>query len=69
VDAGSATRKCNNTGESDDFMLTPREELAEQIATGRLQIQVGRIFHLDAIAEAHRCMEENEAGGKIVVLT
>jgi len=50
-------------------MLTPREELAEQIATGRLQIQVGRIFHLDAIAEAHRCMEENEAGGKIVVLT
>jgi hypothetical protein len=30
---------------------------------------VGRVFHLDQIAEAHRCMEDNTAGGKIVVLT
>ena len=39
-----------------------------QIAAGRLRVQVGRTFHLDQIAEAHRCMEENKAGGKIVVL-
>jgi NADPH:quinone reductase-like Zn-dependent oxidoreductase len=56
-------------GESEDFMLTPLEELAEQIVAGTLHVQVGRTFHLDEIAEAHRCMEENEAGGKIVVLT
>jgi Zinc-binding dehydrogenase len=30
---------------------------------------IGRTFHLDEIVEAHRCMEENKAGGKIVVLT
>ena len=29
----------------------------------------GRVFKLDDIVEAHRCMEENKAGGKIVVLT
>jgi NADPH:quinone reductase-like Zn-dependent oxidoreductase len=34
-----------------------------------LHVQVGRIFHLDEIAEAHRCMKENKAGGKIVLLT
>ena len=52
-----------------DFMLTPLEELVEQIDAGTLRVQVGRVFKLDDIVEAHRCMEENKAGGKIVVLT
>jgi NADPH:quinone reductase-like Zn-dependent oxidoreductase len=56
-------------GESEDFMRTPLEELVKQIVAGTLHIKVGRTFHLDEIAEAHRCMEENKAGGKIVVLT
>ncbi len=56
-------------GGPDDFMRTPLEELIEQIAAGTLRVNVGKVFHLDEIAEAHRCMEENEAGGKIVVLT
>jgi NADPH:quinone reductase-like Zn-dependent oxidoreductase len=50
-------------------MRMPLGELVEQIAAGTLRIQVGRTFHLDEIVEAHRCMEENKAGGKIVVLT
>ncbi len=56
-------------GESEDFMRTPLEDLVEQIAAGTLRVQIGKAFHLDEIAEAHRCMEENKAGGKIVVLT
>jgi NADPH:quinone reductase-like Zn-dependent oxidoreductase len=56
-------------GESEDFMRTPLEQLVQQIAAGTLHVQVGRTFHLDEIVEAHRCMEENKAGGKIVVLT
>ena len=56
-------------GGPEDFMLTPLEELAEQIATGTLRVRVGKVFKLDDIVEAHRCMEENKAGGKIVVLT
>ena len=56
-------------GESADFMRTPLSDLAEQIAAGTLRIQIGRVFHLDEIVEAHRVMEENKAGGKIVVLT
>ena len=56
-------------GESEDFMRTPLSDLAKQIADGSLRVQVGRVFKLDQIVEAHRCMEENQAGGKIVVLT
>jgi NADPH:quinone reductase-like Zn-dependent oxidoreductase len=52
-----------------DFMLTPLDELADQVASGTLHVQVGRVFNLNHIVEAHRCMEENRAGGKIVVLT
>ena len=56
-------------GGSEEFMLTPLDELTQQIAAGELHVQIGRVFQLDEIAEAHRCMEENRAGGKIVVLT
>jgi NADPH:quinone reductase-like Zn-dependent oxidoreductase len=56
-------------GESEDFMRTPLNDLAMQIKVGTLHIQVGKTFHVDDIVEAHRLMEENKAGGKIVVLT
>jgi NADPH:quinone reductase-like Zn-dependent oxidoreductase len=56
-------------GGAEDFMLTPLDKLAHEVAAGRLHVEVGRTFRLDEIVEAHRCMEENKAGGKIVVLT
>jgi NADPH:quinone reductase-like Zn-dependent oxidoreductase len=56
-------------GGVEDFMQTPLEALVERIAAGQLPIQIGKVFKLDEIVEAHRCMEENRAGGKIVVLT
>ncbi|KAH7351268.1 putative zinc-binding oxidoreductase [Rhexocercosporidium sp. MPI-PUGE-AT-0058] len=57
------------SGGPDEFMATPLEELAKQVKEGKLKIQVGKVFKLDEIVEAHRVMEENSAGGKIVVLT
>jgi NADPH:quinone reductase-like Zn-dependent oxidoreductase len=56
-------------GGSKDFMLTPLDELVEHVAAGTLRVQIGRVFKLDDIIAAHRWMEENRAGGKIVVLT
>lgn len=56
-------------GESQDFMRMPFQELLDQIASAELRVQIGKVFHLDQIVEAHRLMEENKAGGKIVVLT
>ncbi len=43
-------------GGPEDFMRTPLEELIEQIAAGTLHVNVGKVFQLDEIAEAHRCM-------------
>jgi NADPH:quinone reductase-like Zn-dependent oxidoreductase len=57
------------SGGPDDFMQTPLQDLVRQIETGALRVQVGRVFPLTEIAEAHRCMDANAAGGKIVVLT
>jgi NADPH:quinone reductase-like Zn-dependent oxidoreductase len=56
-------------GDTEDFMRTPLNQLAQQVADGTLKIQSGRTFRLEQIVEAHRVMEENTAGGKIVVLT
>ena len=38
------------------------------IGPGTLRPTVGRVFALDDMVDAHRCMEENRAGGKIVIL-
>jgi NADPH:quinone reductase-like Zn-dependent oxidoreductase len=57
------------SGGPEDFIATPLEELAMQIKEGTMKIQIGKVFRLDDIVEAHRTMEENKAGGKIVVLT
>jgi NADPH:quinone reductase-like Zn-dependent oxidoreductase len=56
-------------GDTEDFMRTPLNQLAQEVADGTLRIQIGRTFHLEQIVEAHQVMEENTAGGKIVVLT
>ncbi len=56
-------------GGPDDFVATPLNDLATQIEAGTLKVPVVRVFHLDEIVEAHRLMESNGAGGKIVVLT
>ena len=56
-------------GGVEDFMQMPFDDLLQQIGSGELPVQVGKVFRLDEIVEAHRVMEENRAGGKIVVLT
>jgi len=57
------------SGGSDDFMRTPLHELLDYIQSGTLPLRIGKTFPLDEIVEAHRTMEDNTAGGKIVVLT
>ena len=56
------------SGGPEDFKATPLNDLAKQVKEGKLKIQVGKVFKLEEIVEAHRTMEENSAGGKIVVL-
>ena len=64
-----AVRLTSYGGSAEDFMRTPLQQIVEQIAAGHLPVRIGRVFKLDEVAEAHRCMEENRAGGKLVVVT
>jgi NADPH:quinone reductase-like Zn-dependent oxidoreductase len=56
-------------GESDDFVNTPLQSVIRDVELGTITPTIGRVFQLDQIVEAHCCMEDNAAGGKIVVLT
>ncbi|MGF6756966.1 zinc-binding alcohol dehydrogenase family protein [Paraburkholderia sp. GAS42] len=46
----------------------PLQKIAEDVAAGRFNAKPSRVFGFDEIREAHRVMEANEAGGKMVVI-
>jgi NADPH2:quinone reductase len=46
----------------------PLQEIAQQVAAGRLKAKPTRVFGFEEIHEAHRVMEASEAGGKMVVV-
>jgi NADPH2:quinone reductase len=46
----------------------PLQDIAAQVAAGRLEAKPSRVFSFDEIHEAHRIMEAGEAGGKLVVV-
>jgi NADPH:quinone reductase-like Zn-dependent oxidoreductase len=56
-------------GGANDFARTPLQDFVHELEAGRTLVKVGPTYHLDDIVEAHRVMEANTAGGKIVVLT
>lgn len=46
----------------------PLQDIARQVAEGKLKAKPSRIFKFEDIREAHRVMEEGEAHGKMVVV-
>jgi NADPH:quinone reductase-like Zn-dependent oxidoreductase len=45
----------------------PLQTIADQVAAGRYKARPWRVFRFEDIREAHRVMEANAAGGKMVV--
>lgn len=56
------------SGGSEDFFATPLQRVVDAVTAGSFKPPIGKVFTLDQIVEAHRTMEEDRAGGKIVVL-
>ena len=56
-------------GGAEDFMATPLQDFIEEVEKGRAKVPIGKVFNIDEIVEEHRAMEENKAGGKIVITT
>lgn len=65
----SKARLTTYSGDVEDFMSMPLDDLLEAVAAERLPVKIGRVFSLEDIVEAHRLMEAGGADGKIVMLT
>jgi NADPH:quinone reductase-like Zn-dependent oxidoreductase len=65
----TAVRLTTYSGGADDFVRTPLQDVIDAVEARKFRIPLGRTFALDDIVAAHRTMEENSAGGKIVVVT
>ncbi|MFK4810130.1 zinc-binding alcohol dehydrogenase family protein [Devosia sp. ZW T5_3] len=52
-----------------EFMEMPLDSILADIAAGKLKVPLGPSARLSEIVVAHRWMEQNQAAGKIVVLT
>lgn len=57
------------SGGPKEFQEMPFNDLLKQVEAGSLHVEVGKVFHMDKITEAHDTMDKNLARGKIVVLT
>jgi NADPH:quinone reductase-like Zn-dependent oxidoreductase len=49
--------------------MTPEQlqNYVELVETGKLDVKTGPVFQFEELIEAHTLMDENRAGGKIVV--
>jgi NADPH:quinone reductase-like Zn-dependent oxidoreductase len=56
-------------GGAEDFISTPLQQVVNAVEAGTFTPPIGKTFVIDDIVEAHRVMETNSAGGKIVVTT
>ena len=51
------------------FLETPLDEIVSRLGTESISNLIGKVFvGLDKINEAHQCMDQDKAGGKIVVV-
>ncbi len=57
------------SGGAEDFISTPLQQVVDAVQAGTFVPPIGKTFAIDDIVEAHRVMESNSAGGKIVVTT
>jgi NADPH:quinone reductase-like Zn-dependent oxidoreductase len=57
------------SGGAEDFISTPLQQVVDAVDAGTFVPPIGRTFVMEDIVEAHRVMESNSAGGKIVVTT
>lgn len=68
VDIPSGVRLTSYSGGAGDITVDRLQGLVVEAASGRLSIARGPVFAFEDLREAHRVMDENRAGGKMVVV-
>ena len=68
VDIPTGVRLTSYSGGSGDVTPATQQRVVDQVADGTLVLPLGRVFPFEALVEAHRVMDANTGGGKLVVV-
>lgn len=66
-DIPTAVKLTSYSGEAADLTPTQLQDYIGLVETGELELKTGPIFDFEELVEAHKLMDANQAGGKIVV--
>jgi NADPH:quinone reductase-like Zn-dependent oxidoreductase len=66
-DIPTAVKLTSYSGEAADLTPTQLKEYIGLVENGELEVKTGPIFDFEELVEAHKLMDANQAGGKIVV--
>ena len=67
-DIPTGVKLTSYSGGSSDISIDRLQRYVELVEEDKLMIQTGPVFGFDELVQAHELMDENQAGGKIVVL-
>jgi len=67
-DIPTAVKLTSYSGEASDLSKDQLEEYLRLIEEGKLVVETGPVFEFEELIQAHKLMDTNQAGGKIVVL-
>lgn len=54
-------------GSTPEYVATPIQEIVDHLTAGRMVFELAAEFTLDQVVDAHRLLDSDKAGGKIVV--
>jgi len=57
----------NRGGEAADLTPAQLQDYIGLVENGELEVKTGPVFDFEDLVEAHKLMDANQAGGKIVV--
>jgi len=66
-DIPTAVKLTSYSGEAADLTPTQLQEYIGLVENGELEVKTGPVFDFEELVEAHKLMDANQAGGKIVV--
>lgn len=66
-DIPTSVKLTSYSGEAADLSPQQLQDYVALVEKGELEVKTGPVFEFDDLAEAHKLMDENRAGGKIVV--
>ena len=66
-DIPTAVKLTSYSGEAADLTPTQLQDYIDLVEAGELEVKTGPVLDFEELIEAHRLMDANQAGGKIVI--